>query len=177
MRGDVVNGMETEFSHKQSKEEWARASPAQRSIVQRPWDAHANWMCKAGTVDGFISLRAMLKDREDPKLKMDLLQRGDVCPLVPKEVSLPPPGTTPVALTSVAPSTKHYLDDMESMLLPDEEIDWDEYDNIKPFASPELNSKSVKLQLCLRMWLAGMMGVCDLCNEVVSVFADRKSVV
>ena len=60
------------------------------------------------------------------------------------------------------------------MLLPDEDVDWEAYDAIKPYSSPELRSRKVRLALCARMWLAGRSGTCSECFEKLCVFNVLK---
>ena len=60
------------------------------------------------------------------------------------------------------------------MLLPDEEVDWDTYEKIKTYQSPELSCRKNTLSLLLRMWECGMLVACASCLEEVSVFTVLK---
>ena len=63
------------------------------------------------------------------------------------------------------------------MLRADEDVDWEAYDAIKPYSSPELRSRKVRLALCARTWLAGMLGTCSECFERLCVFTVLKKYV
>ena len=108
---------------------WRSATPVQKQLATRVAGSWKRWFATSDAHDGAFSLATLL--RTTNATGTQVAQRGDMCPCVPPEVSLPPPGTTPVDLGDVAPSVKPYLANMETdMLLTDEEVDWDEYERI-----------------------------------------------
>ena len=63
--------------------------------------------------------------------------RGDLCVRVASEVSLLPPGATPVPLKDTSPeAAESFATWRRSMLRLDSEVDWVEYEKIKPYQSP-----------------------------------------
>jgi hypothetical protein len=63
--------------------------------------------------------------------------------LVPEEVALPAPGSQGIELRTAVPVLGPYLDDpLETMLLPDDEVDWAKYHEICPFGVPELKEEN-----------------------------------
>ena len=100
-----------------------------------------------------------------------------MCPLLPEKVALPAPGSQGIELTTAVPVLGAYLNDpLGTMLLPDDEVNWTKYHEIRPFGVPELKEEKTRLQLALRMWVAGMLVFVKEAVEFVSVFSVVKKV-
>ena len=161
--------------------EWARATSSQRSLVRTVWRRVSTWAASLPDVDGHqvfdpITRSVPVGERSSkvPARETEP-QRGDVVGLQPQHVSLPPVGTKPVDIQEVAPELREYLDRGESLMLrKDEDVDWEAYDAIRPFSAPELQSRRVRLALCARMWMSGMLGTCTQCLEKLCVFTVLK---
>ena len=98
-----------------------------------------------------------------------------MCPLLPEKVALPAPGSQGIELTTAVPVLGVYLNDpLGTMLLPDDEVNWTKYHEIRPFGVPELKEEKTRLQLALRMWVAGMLVFVKEAVEFVSVFRWSK---
>ena len=142
----------------------------QQALVHRIWDRVASWSARLPQVDGHQVLDQITRSvpeacKASGKASRETEpQRGDVVGLQPQHVSLPPEGTTPVAIGEVAPEVLEYLENGDAhMLRADKDVDWEAYDAIKPFSAPELRSRRVCLALCTWMWLAGMLGTRNRC--------------
>ena len=177
------------------REPWSSVTLLQGSILSDSWNRHeekAEWgllsdgfsiLSELGAVGlgGYPSGSCENRTAKEPaemtsghstgKKKATTLERGDVCSLDPSEVSLPPVGSVPVAVVYLSSTGAPYLSDVEKyMMKNDGEVEWDRYHKIKPFSSPELQSKKVRLRLALRLWQSGMLAFVTMINEVVSVF-------
>ena len=152
----------------------------QRQLVHRVGDSHAEWMAEEILHDDDTALTQMLRAvplalQTEPLTKAPETVRGDLCACVASEVSLPPPGATPVPLKDTSPDAAEFFAAWQSsMLRQDSEVDWEEYEKIKPYQSPELQFKKFRLVLLLQMWLWGMLSTCSECCEESRVFAVLK---
>ena len=181
-KGELVNGQQevANVSRSSIKAGWSHSTGPQRQLVRRVWDAHAEWMAEEILHDDDTALTQMLRAvpvalQTEPLTKAPEPVRGDLCACVASEVSLPPPGATPVPLKDISPDAAEFFAAWQSsMLRSDSEVDWEEYEKIKPYQSPELQSKKVRLELLLRMWLSGMLSTCSTCCEEVKVFTVLK---
>ena len=181
-KGELVNGQQevANVSRSSIKAGWSRSTGPQRQLVRRVWDAHAEWMAEEIVHDDDTALTQMLRAvpvalQTEPLTKTPEPVRGDLCACVASEVSLPPSGATPVPLKDTSPDAAEFFAAWQSsMLRQDSEVDWEEYEKIKPYQSPELQSKKFRLELLLRMWLCGMLSTCSKCCEEVRVFTVLK---
>ena len=165
----------------QRKKDWERATEAQKKVVAFVCDWHVRWSAKEELQDGSTALGGVLRavptsmgseKRTDGCLGEN---RGDVCQCHSAEVSLPPVGSVPIGIDLVSPIAAEFLENwQDSMLLSDDQVDWETYHGIKLFQAPELNNKNTILPLLLRLWQSGMLSTCQMMKEEVSVFTVLK---
>ena len=111
----------------------------QRKLVTYLWETQVRWAAEEECVEGGVALESLLRAvpaglRSQPAAACTAESvRGDVCPCLAEEVSLPPAGSVPVPIASISPEAAEFFESWEkSMLLPDEEVDWDAYERLKP---------------------------------------------
>ena len=61
-----------------------------------------------------------------------------------------------------------------TMLLPEDEVDWQKYHTIRSFTCPGFREKPAMLFLALRMMTAGMLGYTDDVAETLALFTVAK---
>ena len=169
------------LTRKVVKQRWSAITRKQKDILKWVWDAHVRWGSSLADSSDQAALEGVLRAvptafRSGPPRGQDLGHfRGDLCPCVAEEVSLPPPGATPVQIIKLAPDAAEFLNNFkELMLRPDEDVGWEEYNALRPFLAPELKARRHVLQLLLRLWDAGMLGPTTEVHEEVSVFTVLK---
>jgi hypothetical protein len=88
--------------------------------------------------------------------------RGEVVPLVPLEVALPPAGNQPQDMPKYSQRASFYFGrGKEEMLVPEEELDYDDIGQTPQYGDPSLKVQSIALQLALLMYCAGMIGFAE----------------
>ena len=181
--GNLVNCFTVpgDVSRTQRKKDWERATEVQKKVVAFVWDCHVRWSAEEELQDGSTALGGVLRAvptsmKSDKRTDSSLGEnRGDVCPCHAAEVSLPPVGSVPIDIDLVSPIAAEFLENWkDSMLLSDDQVDWETYHGIKLFQAPELNNKKTLLPLLLRLWQSGMLSTCPTMKEEVSVFTVLK---
>lgn len=103
------------------------------------------------------------------------LKKGDLVRGEPDSVSLPEVGAEPAPISTMCQEVGAFVErPQETMLLPENEIDWDRYYKIRPYACPGLHDRSALLLLTLRLYLAGMLGYTDHAAETLAFFTVCK---
>ena len=121
------------------KEESDRAAPPQRRVVTDLWNRHHDRAGWGSVTDGRAALRRLGHGKvlgpygqaqgAGSTIDKGKLGRGDVCPLVPEEVDLPPPGAKPVPVVQLSRSARPFLEKAEILMMKaDSEADWEAID-------------------------------------------------
>ena len=161
---------------------WESATPMQRRIVGGIMRSYIDNDLGDEAARGEDAFRRATKTFSDPYTGpggeaegSSCLARGSVCPLVLDELSMPPPGVTPIDPTLHSEAVKHYYHLAEQMMLRNPaSIDWEEYRKLKPYSDPALKNKTL-LGLLVRFWDANMLGFTDQSKEHVTIFAVVKT--
>ena len=115
-------------------EEWDLAAPPQRRIVTNLWSRHQDRADWGSVTDGRAALRRLGNGKvlgpygqaqgTGSTIDKGKLGRGDVCPLVPEEVDLPPPGAKPVPVVQISRSARPFPEKAEILMMkPDGKVD------------------------------------------------------
>ena len=109
-----------------------------------------------------------------PATPATLAKRGDICPAVVDEISLPPAGTRGLKITEISPRAAALLQDYKTTMLqeraPEEGVT-----DIKPYTDPNLRVKKNMIKLVARMAASGMMSTSDVCKGEVALFTVVKT--
>jgi hypothetical protein len=127
-----LSELEEDGTHRGSWSAWKEASAAQREIVSDLWKQNLSRATWGGLTDGIAALRRCGKsgsggythvsggeEAVTASVLSPALVRGQVCPLIPENVSVPPPGTIPIDLIKVSQTGRPFLDNVEKMMVLD----------------------------------------------------------
>ena len=124
------------------KEAFRSATPLQKMIISDIWDRHA-LRAEWGTInDGRAVLSRLTGSvgsgyssvtmEAEATTKTSSYKKGDLCPLVSEQVSLPNPGTRQLHVRDLATSAWHYIEHAKSLMIRGSgEVDWERYENTK----------------------------------------------
>lgn len=101
--------------------------------------------------------------------------RGQAYPAKAEDIALPPPGAAPVDIYKAVPTVRFLVDHMGTeLLLPDDEVGWEGYSDVKSYQGPAFKDKAVLLYLPSRMCYANMIDFVATKREEVFFFTVVK---
>ncbi len=103
-------------------------------------------------------------------------RKGAMTPLVVENVSLPPEGSTPIALSDFCPAAKFFFADVKRLMLREELEAREKRQGVRSYCDPILRDRKVKLKLCARLWKAGMLRETWRIRRGIDVFTVVKKI-
>lgn len=105
----------------------------------------------------------------------EVLPKGALADGPLSELALPPAGFKPREACDLSEEVSYYFMNYRKLMLrKHSSVDWVKYPTTKTYWSPTYNTKLSKLQLCLRLYQAGMLGGCAVAESFVSMFTVVK---
>ena len=164
------------------KHSWDLATPLQKKLAMRIFHAAAQFCALPQPPPGEDAFRQVaggpavrgytqIVDSSTP----GFLKRGDLCPAVLSEISLPPVGSVPIDPSLFCPALKHYYEGAEQIILKNvHDVDHKRLKKIRTYTDPALKDPAVMMAFCVQCWQAGMLGTTAECLEEIDLFTVVK---
>lgn len=178
-----------------SNVEWSRAGNRERELVHEAFVNYKERMQDIGTltarsayerlargsavVPGPYAKGQAQKEKEQVAAgEKPPPSRGEVCGAQVDNIALPAPGSKPVRISTISAMLRTlFLSFRVLMLRAPEDVDWDAYRKLTPYADPALKIRENLLRLLARMYWAGMLIFVAVIEGEVAFFCVVKKVV
>lgn len=102
------------------------------------------------------------------------LRKGDVCPAVVEEISLPPDGTVALQIVDISPRVRALFEEHETLMRRPDHLIKDS--KITPYNDPNLEGRAARMVLLKRMARANMLISVPICKGVIAMFTVVKKI-